>query len=124
MLIQLKQADIESAIRAYVTKMGIARPVTGVEFTTNRKGGFSILAEVTVSDTTVEETTAPIPTGPIPRAAQQVVTPVEPVVTEPVEEPAVEEVTPPFAVDTVAENDPVAPEEIPVVPSTRSLFGG
>lgn len=54
--LSIKQTDIEQAIRDYVASKGITTPVRAINFATSRKNGFSISAEVEVSETAPEET--------------------------------------------------------------------
>lgn len=61
MQIQLKQNDIELAIRQYMAKMGIARNVENIEFTVTRKGGTTITAEIELADLSVAELTQTAP---------------------------------------------------------------
>lgn len=57
MQIQLKQGEIEAAIKAYVSNMGINRPITAIEFTQSRKGGSSIAVDLTLDDPVSVQTT-------------------------------------------------------------------
>lgn len=131
MQITLKQADIEAAVKRHVAALGISRDVVSVTFTSSRKGGFSIGADVEVSDG------AAIPAGPIERCTT--VNPAEAAVVSPAKEAVAEDVTvetpavqtesepastePPFDTDTVADNDAVG-EEPPAEtkPAGKSLF--
>lgn len=65
MQIQLKQNDIELAIRQYMTKMGIARNVENIEFTVTRKGGTTITAEIELADLSVAELTQTAPVAEV-----------------------------------------------------------
>lgn len=141
MEITLKQADIEKAIARHVQAIGISRDVVNVTFITSRKGGFSISAEVEVSD----EASAPV--GAMKRTAGEACsrpavkevaeTPevTEEPTAEPEAEPAAEEepvaekepepakTEPPFEPDTVAGNDDEAGEpEVATKPAGKSLF--
>lgn len=49
MNLTLSQDDIETAVRIYINKMGINSTVESVNFSTARKGGFSIEAEVEIA---------------------------------------------------------------------------
>lgn len=81
MQIQLNQSDIETAVRNYVSAMGITRQIDEIQFTVSRKGGQSVEAEIDLADCTgggrVRETT-PEPVAEEPAKAK----PEEPVKTE------------------------------------------
>jgi hypothetical protein len=99
MQINLKQTEIETALRDYVSKLGFSldgREV-GIVFTSGRKNN-GLTADIEISDT-LTPTANPIPSGPISREA--VIAPAQTEV-DVVEEPVYEEVT----------------------PATTSLFGG
>lgn len=53
MQITLAQADIESALKMYVSNMGLTQPVKEITFSQTRKGGHSIAAEINLADNPV-----------------------------------------------------------------------
>lgn len=101
MQIQLNQNDIETAVRNYVSAMGITRSVDEIQFSVSRKGGQSIEAEIDLADCTGGARPS-TPSGPDstpgPRKAPEPVA--EP---EPVEEPEPVKDEAPFTPDQDAE---------------------
>jgi len=123
MQILLSQNDIETAVRNYVSAMGISRPVNEIQFSVSRKGGQSIEAEIDLADCTgasrpqpeavPEKTEAPAKKADTETADKA------PAAEEP--EPATTE--PPFTPDAKdAESANDSEEEEPTTES-KSLFG-
>lgn len=104
MKISLQHDQIEAAVFQYLASKGLNVPEGGavIEFTTKRKGGLRILADVDLSASPVK---APV------AAAPEVVAEAAPTVEAQVEEPKAEEPAP-----VVAKEEP-APAE------GNSLFG-
>ena len=50
MLIQIQQDELEEAVRDYVIKTGISRPVGDINFTATRSGGAGIVTEIKLGD--------------------------------------------------------------------------
>ena len=77
MQITLKQAELESAVRDYITKIGIARPVGEVNFTPTR-GNEGIVTSVEVGEasnvTLAVNTPAPVAEEAQPEVAQEAAT--------------------------------------------------
>ena len=104
MQIQLNQSDIETAVRNYVSAMGITRQIDEIQFSVSRKGGQSIEAEIDLADCTgggrVREA------APEPRTAEQAAS--KPEKAEP-EAKAAEESeptdTPPFRTEEASNDD-------------------
>ena len=123
MIINLKQNEIEQALRAYVAAQGIS--LSGKELTIaftagRRESGIS--AEISIDDVEIPGYTTDVVIEATPKVAAlslapavvtEVPVPAEPVVAEPVDVPAEAEV--------VAE--PVVEEEDEPVKKTVSLFG-
>lgn len=65
MQIQLKQADIEQAIKNYVASIGVTRSVESIDFTMGRKDS-GLTAAIEVSDRVTHQAEA-IPEGPVNR---------------------------------------------------------
>lgn len=65
MQIQLKQADIEQAIKSYVASIGVTRSVESIDFTMGRKDS-GLTAAIEVSDRVTHQAEA-IPAGPVNR---------------------------------------------------------
>ena len=66
MLLQIQQNELEAAVRDYVSKMGIARPVGEIKFTATRSGNAGILTEIEFADIAQVS----IPSGPINRGTK------------------------------------------------------
>lgn len=124
MQIQLNQNDIETAVRNYVSAMGISRPIDEIQFNVSRKGGQSIEAEIDLADCTggarpqpsvSGQTSEPVKTGTQPAAEPAPEKDEEP---EQAEEPA------PFTPDEEASNDGEGEqeEEAPAAEGGKSLF--
>jgi len=123
MQIQLNQNDIETAVRNYVSAMGISRPIDEIQFNVSRKGGQSIEAEIDLADCTggarpqpsvSGQTSEPVNTGtqpaaePAPEKAEE---------SEQAEDPA------PFTPDEEASNDgEEGQEDAPAAEGGKSLF--
>jgi hypothetical protein len=109
MQITLNQNDIEQAIRQYVTKMGITRPIDEINFTQTRTGGVKIGAEIELIDPDTVNTSEAKPAAneSTPRSVKAV---------EKVEEPKQE------ASEEVTEEPAPQEDEAPVTES-KSLFG-
>lgn len=130
MQIQLKQNDIELAIRQYMAKMGIARNVENIEFTVTRKGGTTITAEIELADLSVAELTqtAPVAEAGCPTALKPECANVPSAEANVVPEPVIEAEVP----ETTEEEESPLPdqntadeqreEEAPATQPT-SLFG-
>lgn len=100
MLIQLNQSDIEIAIRQYINKMGMTRPVDEITFTQSRKGGTSIQADIELIDPEVTE----VRSKPVVVSENDEVVAPEP--------------------EAVTEEEPEAIEEEAPAKESKSLFGG
>ena len=50
MQIQLKQEELEIALRDYVLKMGLIRPIESIEFTAARSQGGRIMTEINLGE--------------------------------------------------------------------------
>lgn len=65
MQISITQADLESAIKLYVQQSGLTQEVETIEFTTSRKGGFQVGADITLAGISLGDKSPSVPT---PRA--------------------------------------------------------
>jgi hypothetical protein len=115
MQLQLKQTELESAVREYIVNMGISRPVGKVKFTATR-GNEGILTEVELDDLNA---TAPVVTlvedAPDQEQIPDPVKVVEPAKTE---KKAGKETG-----SKKAESEPAAEKSATIDPG-KSLFGG
>lgn len=115
MQIQLKQGEIEAAIKSYVAGLGIHRPVTAMQFISTRKGGSTLAVELTLDDP--EAVQATLGTISAPTASPAVAEEAADVEQE--EETAAE-------ISEVVEEEVVVEEEPEVLPtptvSKKSVF--
>lgn len=94
MQIQLKQGEIEAAIKSYVAGLGIHRPVTAMQFISTRKGGSTLAVELTLDDPEAVQTTLGTissPATPVAIAEEAASADQDEEVPEPVSEPEVVE---------------------------------
>lgn len=130
MQIQMKQRELELAVRDYIAKCGIARPIGTISFTASR-GDDGVVTEVEIlavevsaeedlaEDTTGSEAT---PKKRSPRKPKIVsVTETEPEPTETSGAP--EAVSATDEVEAEAQVDDVVAAAAPAIPSGKSLFG-
>ena len=121
MQIQLNQPDLEQAVRDFVAKMGIARPVNEITFATTRTPP-GITAEIQLTDPAADKAT-----GPVNRASEDKVAPIR--VTRVREEtqasnepePAGEQ-EPPFEPDAASQSEGVAEDAAPAATGKKKLF--
>jgi len=123
MQIQLNQSDIETAVRNYVSAMGISRPIDEIQFSVSRKGGQSIEAEIDLADCTGRAR----PQYEIGDTVGEPVAAGNAEATEPApekgEEPEQAEDPAPFTPDEEASNDgEEEQEEAPAAEGGKSLF--
>lgn len=71
MQITLAQADIEAALKLYVSQMGLTQPVEEITFSQTRKGGHSIAADICLADPTLS-TIQPAAIAPVGISTQPV----------------------------------------------------
>ena len=131
MQIQLKQADIEQAIRSHIAAIGITREVSDISFTMGRNGaGLSAGVEVSDTDNRIRpggglchEIPQPVYGESVPRTMEKAADSVAPVAEKVAESEEAndsdEEDTPPFAADPA--NEETDEEAAPV--TKNSLFG-
>jgi hypothetical protein len=105
MQITLKQAELETAVRSYITSMGLNFEVSAVTFTATR-GGNGVPGTITTEVEVGAATDAPAQTNPILKAVDTVVEKVAEVV------------------EAVTGNDDETPDEAEEeeVPTGKSLF--
>lgn len=122
MQITIKQEELELALREYIAKLGIGRPIHSINFTATRgQGNNKILTEVELNDITASDIAAPVaPPGPIARPEPSRPRAVEAPVKDvpfPAEPPAKAE-----AAEGAAEPEDDNEEEAET-PAGKSLFG-
>lgn len=111
MQITLNQNDIEQAIRQYVTKMGITRPIDEISFTQTRKEGTQVGAEIELVDPdTVKAPTEVKTTRAVEEKPKAEKAPLEPVVDK-------------DESSFVVEKDPEPQDDEAPEVESKSLFG-
>jgi hypothetical protein len=120
MQIQLKQPELEAAVRAYIELSGILRPIGAISFTASR-GTDGMVTEIEVLDVTQEGTTGsrPVVSESKPKRGEKLKAVSK--AKEPEEAAAAE----PNLVEAIIEESAPAPtdSESETNPSGKSLFG-
>lgn len=124
MQIQLNQPDLEQAVRDFVAKMGIARPVNEITFATTRTPP-GITAEIQLTDPAADKAA-----GPVNRAAEDKVASIRATRVSTVREetqasnepePAGEQEAP-FVPDAASQSEGVAEDAAPAATGKKKLF--
>ena len=117
MQIQLKQEELEIALRDYVLKMGLIRPIESIEFTAARSQGGRIMTEINLGELSEY----------IPNGVEPVSVPVSGTVSDS-QSPAISEEAAPAVKKEVSIGtliaDQVSEVKDTVVKAGKPLFGG